>query len=434
MANDKDFIVKNAVEVGGSTKTTLGTVTNDNIDLSTGNYFAHSPAGVTTYTISNAATNQSFQLEVTGGAEEVAQNFSTTLYTGNGSTQTITNGIDLANDGGLVWIKGRNAVSNHALVDTERGGANSIASDTTAAERTDGAYGVTFNSNGFDSTGGNLNISGREQVAWTFKKAAGFFDVVVYDSSSGNTTNFGSAGATVDHNLGSVPGMIIVKCTDTGATNWKVYHRGLNGGTNPEQYEIELNQTGGEANSANSWNNTAPTSTQFTLGVSGDVNNSSRSYVAYLFAHDTASDGLIQCGSFVNDLSSVNVEVNLGWKPQWLLIKGASSGSGLGHWYIYDNSRTGQVLSANQSAAESADTSFTLTSNGFTPTTNFNGTLIYIAIRSAADLDLTWPTSIEWAGGVAPAAPATGETDLFSISTDDGGTTYQGFKVADNLS
>ena len=59
MANDKDFIVKNAVEVGGSTKTTLGTVTNDDIDLSTGNYFAHSPSGATTYTISNAGDNSS---------------------------------------------------------------------------------------------------------------------------------------------------------------------------------------------------------------------------------------------------------------------------------------------------------------------------------------------------------------------------------------
>ena len=64
MANDKDFIVKNAVEVGGSTKTTLGTVTNNNVDLSTGNYFADTPSGNSTYTFSNAGDNQSFQIEV----------------------------------------------------------------------------------------------------------------------------------------------------------------------------------------------------------------------------------------------------------------------------------------------------------------------------------------------------------------------------------
>ena len=86
MANDKDFLLKNAVEVGGPTKVTLGTVTNNDIDLATGNYFADTPSGTSTYTISNAGDVQSFQLEVTGGTEEVAQNFSTTLYTGTGAT------------------------------------------------------------------------------------------------------------------------------------------------------------------------------------------------------------------------------------------------------------------------------------------------------------------------------------------------------------
>ena len=47
--------------------------------------------------------------------------FSTWLYTGNGTTQTITNGIDLAGKGGLVWLKGRSAVSDNNLFDTLRG-------------------------------------------------------------------------------------------------------------------------------------------------------------------------------------------------------------------------------------------------------------------------------------------------------------------------
>ena len=425
MANDKDFIVKNAVEVGGSTKTTLGTVTNDDIDLSTGNYFAHSPSGATTYTISNAGDVQSFQVEVTGGTEEVAQNFSTTLYTGNESTNTITNNIDLSTDGGLVWVKDRNNAISHGLFDTERGIYKVLASDGTLSEETHTTSLTAFNSDGF-TLGNRSDYNGlsRSYVSWAFKKASGFFDVVTY-------TGNGTAGRTISHNLGTTVGCIIVKRTSS-TQNWAVYHRGNTAA--PETDVLYLNLTDATTDLGSVWYDTAPTSTEFTLGDQIGVNANGETYVAYLFAHDTASDGLIQCGSFVNDLSSVNVEVNLGWKPQWLLIKGASSGSGLGHWYIYDNSRTGQVLSANQTAAESADTSFTLTSNGFTPTTNFGGTLIYIAIRSAADLDLTWPTSIEWAGGVTPAAPATGETDLFSISTDDGGTTYQGFKVADNLS
>ena len=107
---------------------------------------------------------------VTPLAEVLSGLFSTHLYDGTGSNQTITNGVNLSGKGGMVWIKGRNATSDHALVDTVRGGANSIASNTTDAQRTDGAYGVTFNSNGFTSTGGNLNVNGREQVSWTFRK------------------------------------------------------------------------------------------------------------------------------------------------------------------------------------------------------------------------------------------------------------------------
>jgi hypothetical protein len=96
MANDKDFILKNAVEVGGPTNVTLGTVTSDDIDLSTGNYFKDTPSGTSTYTISNAGDVQSFQLEVTGGTEEVAQNFSTTIYTGDSANRDIVNNIDLS--------------------------------------------------------------------------------------------------------------------------------------------------------------------------------------------------------------------------------------------------------------------------------------------------------------------------------------------------
>ena len=421
MANDKDFVVAGAVEVGKDTKVTLGTVTSNNIDLATGNYFADTPTGASTYTISNAGDVQSFQLEVTGGTAEVAQNFSTTLYTGTGTTQTITNNIDLAGDGGIVWVKCRSDTADHRLIDTDGGANNILTPNNTSAYFNNSTIFSSFNSDGFSvATDVATNGSGRTYVSWTFKKEPSFFDVVTYTGTGGLTQ-------TINHNLGSTPGTIIVKRTD-GVGNWAVYHRSL-GAT---KY-LELEDTAAAATNSTFWYDTEPTSTQFTVGNDSSVNNSGYTYVAYLFAHDDAADGLIQCGSFVNDASSVNVEVNLGWKPQWLLIKG-SSGSGLGHWYIYDNARTGNILSPNQSAAESADTSFELTANGFTPTTNFNGTLIYIAIRAASDLDLTWPSSIEWAGGIAPSAPATGETDVYTLVTDDGGTSYVGVKTADNLS
>jgi hypothetical protein len=68
MANDKDFIIKNALEVGKDTKVTLGTITSGTVDLSTGNYFAETLAANTTYTFSNAGDVQAFQIEVTGAS------------------------------------------------------------------------------------------------------------------------------------------------------------------------------------------------------------------------------------------------------------------------------------------------------------------------------------------------------------------------------
>ena len=429
MANDKDFLLKNAVEVGGSTKTTLGTVTNDDIDLSTGNYFAHSPSGATTYTISNAGDVQSFQVEVTGGTEEVAQNFSTTLYTGTSADRDITNNIDLATDGGMVWIKSRTSTTTAFIFDTERGATKSLTPSETGAQETDGNTLKTFNTDGF-STGSSVKVNGsNDYVSWTFKKSAGFFDIVTY-------TGNGTAGRTISHNLGTTVGCIIVKRTSS-TQNWAVYHRGNTAA--PETDVLYLNLTDATTDLGSVWYDTAPTSTEFTLGDQIGVNANGETYVAYLFAHDTASDGLIQCGSFTTN-SSGDASVTLGWQPQWILYKRTDGSS---NWGMHDTQRVWSEtywnpLYADTNNAESgfASTRGWPTSTGF----EFQGQLsasanyIYMAIRSAADLDLTWPTSIEWAGGIPPAAPATGETDLFSISTDDGGTTYQGFKVADNLS
>ena len=62
--------------------------------------------------------------------------FSTYLYTGNGSTQTITNGIDLSGEGGFVWLKARSETQSHALFDTNRGPTKLLGSNHTDTEGT----------------------------------------------------------------------------------------------------------------------------------------------------------------------------------------------------------------------------------------------------------------------------------------------------------
>ncbi len=449
MANDKDFLLKNAVEVGGPTKVTLGSITSSDIDLATGNYFADTPTGASTYTISNAGDVQSFQLEVTGGTEEVVQNFSTTLYDGNGSTQTITNGIDLSGDGGMVWIKSRTSTTTAFIYDTERGATTSVTPSDTNAQESSGTTLTSFNSDGFsNSSSAKVNGSTNSYVSWTFKKEPSFFDVVTY-------TGNGVTGREIPHSLGSDVGLLIIKCT-SASNFWFTHHISRPSGA------LFLDSTDAETTGSTKYymgNDVSviqPTSTHFTVGGSTAgtmVNGLGETYVAYLFAHDDAADGLIQCGSYTGNSSTDGPEINLGWQPQWLLIKDTTGSQG--SWSIFDTARgivtsgIDPVLQANLSNAEYASADYLdALSNGFKLTVgggsygstqdthvNYTGhTYIYIAIRAASDLDLTWPSSIEWAGGVAPSAPATGETDVFTLSTDDGGTSYVGVKTADNLS
>ena len=200
--------------------------------------------------------------------------FSTYLYKGNGSSLTITNGIDLAGEGGLVWLKSRGTAENNNLWDTVRGVENNITSNTTTQQGS--IAGVTaFNSDGF-TLGSEFqnNQNNIDNSSWTFRKTPGFFDIVSY-AGTGSAHN-------IAHNLGSVPGCIIIKNLASGY-NWKVYHNKLDL-TNPGNYSLNLDQDIGRASSSATWNNTAPTSTHFTVGTNTDVNGSGSNYIAYLFA------------------------------------------------------------------------------------------------------------------------------------------------------
>lgn len=312
--------------------------------------------------------------------------FSTWLYTGNGSTQTITNGIDLAGKGGLVWVKDRtNAGSNHFLFDTLRGQGIGLSSSSTNGNVGSAGQGVSsFNAAGFNvnNTYYGLSTSSTNYASWTFRKAAKFFDVVSY-AGTGSAT-------TVAHSLGSVPGCIIVKQTNA-TRDWFVYHRST-GAFNA----LQLNTTDAAFGNNNYWNNTAPTSSVFSVGTDPRCNAPGATYVAYLFAHDaggfgdSGNDSVVSCGSFSTDGSGA-FSVTLGWEPQWVMIKASSTTS---DWRIQDSMRgmttlTGsgnQALKANQSAAEAAEKWVTITSTGFGMDATYTNlaastTYIYIAIR-----------------------------------------------------
>jgi hypothetical protein len=308
--------------------------------------------------------------------------FSTYLYTGNGSTQTITNGIDLSGKGGLTWIKRRSTVQYHHLFDTARGANYAVFSNATDANTYLPGSLSSFNSNGVSLGTNSLNDGGETYASWTFRKQPKFFDVVTY-TGTGSVQN-------IAHNLGSAPGAMLIKRTSS-ALGWYCYHRSLGNSAT-----IVLNSTNAQVTGSAIWNNTDPTSTQFTVGNS--VNNTSgETYVAYLYAHNaggfglTGTDNVISCGSYTGNGSATGPSITLGYEPQWLLVKSSTQAY---NWLLIDTMRGMPVngsnaqLEANNSNAEAAGgTYFSPTATGFNLTStsaqvNQSGqTYIYIAIR-----------------------------------------------------
>ena len=347
-------------------------------------------------------------LGISGGSASdptyVEDVFSTFVYDGTGSAQTITNGIDLSGEGGLVWAKVRNSTINHHLVDTERGGSKYIRSSQSAAEGTDTNMITSFNSDGF-TIGSSVYFSQspRPYTTWTFRKASGFFDVVTYAGT-------GSAHS-ISHSLGSVPGMILYKAIDD-SREWMVYHRSLGAS---QAVALNLDNAAFSTSDFGS----GPTSTQFSVG-SGAVNNTSgKNYIAYLFAHDDQSFGtdsdesIIKCGSYTGSGSSPTT-VTLGFEPQWVMIKRTTGGGG--DWVMYDNIRGcvdsnqgDQQLIANSTAAETNENRINFEATGFrlendaAPTNHSGQTYVYMAIRR-------------------PFKPPTAGTEVFAIDNQGTGT------------
>ena len=338
-----------------------------------------------------------------GDANYIEDVFSTYLYTGNGSTQTITNGIDLSGSGGLVWLKSRSNAENNILSDTVRGTPYWLVTNSTSAQDTNSPNLINaFNNNGFGLGVGytGINGSGESLVSWTFREQPKFFDIVTW-------TDNGASSRTLAHNLGSVPGCIIVKAA-TGTSSWYVYHRSsAASGFTPQECYVRLNATSAVTDSAGIWNNTAPTSTDFTVG--SQFQGGGITYIAYLFAHDAGgfglagTDNVISCGSYTGNGSTTGPVVTLGYEPQWIMLKNASA---VTDWVILDTMRGLVVggpdseLNPNQSAAESSATYITPTATGFQLNTtngayNASGnTFIYIAIRRGPMAVPTLGTSV----------------------------------------
>ena len=348
--------------------------------------------------------------------------FSTWLYTGTGTTQTITNGIDLAGKGGLVWMKGRSGATDHALYDTARGATFDLASNLTSAQTTQSTGLTSFLASGFSiGSLAKINTNAATYVSWTFRKQPKFFDVVTY-------TGDGTPDRLISHNLGNQPGCIIVKATSTTG-DWLTYHRSQENKTGhlntTAAFTVGTNVSGAPDLYIVGANNT----TQFYAVSSANTNGVT--YVAYLFAHDASgfgtygADNVISCGSYTGNGSAAGPVVTLGYEPQWLLVKRTDLPTS---WVLLDTMRGMVVVGndpfqrPNDSTAEVTNlnllepsaTGFILTTTDITLNAS-GGTYIYIAIRRGPMRTPTSGTSVfglnAHTGTEANATVTGGQTD-----------------------
>jgi len=317
----------------------------------------------------------------------------TKLYTGTGSNQSIT-GIGFQPD--FLWGKNREkntTYTDHVLVDAIRGSTKRIYSNKVDAESTGLTGVISFDTDGYTvGTGTNLNNNTDDILGWCWKAngtGSANTDGSISSTVSANTTagfsivKYTGTGsvATIGHGLGGkIPKMIIIKNTSSSspAYAWRVYNAGLTIGQS-------LQLQASNAQEAGYWNNTAPTTTVFSVGANGETNQSSGTNIAYCFADVT---GYSKFSTYIGNGNVDGTFVPLSFAPTFVMVKKAS---GAGSWWIHDNKTSPfnvatNVIVGNSDASETTGVAqMDFLSNGFklrdtTDASNSSGgTYIYMA-------------------------------------------------------
>ena len=312
--------------------------------------------------------------------------FNTVLYTGNAGTQNIT-GVGFQPD--WVWFKPRSYADNNVVFDSVRGVNKTLYTNTTNAEsdRTGNDSLTAFGSDGFSiGDWNNINTNSGTLVAWNWKAGTAFSNdasstsVGTIDSTGSvsvdtgfsiiSYTGTGSAG-TIAHGLGAVPNMILVKDRTT-AYNWVMYHSANTAA--PETDYLRLNTTDVTAD-YDMWNDTAPTSSVFSVSSYDWVNKSSDTFIAYCFA---SVDGYSKFGSYTGNSNADGPFVYTGFRPAFVMIKNTNATSTGAAWFMYDNKRDPINVMTNELAANATTTEggidggalMDFYSNGFKPRSN----------------------------------------------------------------
>ena len=353
--------------------------------------------------------------------DDPAQYFNTVLFTGDiqdsdgtGHDQAVT-GVGFQPD--WIWHKCRSHANQHMIVDSVRGTGGSptqmlfLSAQDNENEKNSNSNGAieSIDSDGFTVTAGNDSSSksnnaganGRTYVDWCWKAGTSFSNdasatsVGTIDSSgsANDTAGFsivsytgtGSAG-TIKHGLSTAPNWIIFKNRETAGQNWIVYHSATS--STPQDDFLKLNATSAVGSSTSYGNNTAPTTSVFSVGANDNTNKSSEGQIAYCFAE---KQGYSKFGSFSGTGNADGVFVHLGFRPAFIICKRTDSAD---NWMMVDNKRGSinlidEVIFSDLSQAEVSTNACDFLSNGFkarTTSTWINasgGTYIYMAFAES---------------------------------------------------
>ena len=305
--------------------------------------------------------------------------FQVQLYTGDGAADNaITLGGDTDMQPDIVWIKNRDATDAHCLFNSVRGATKVMHSNVTTAEATDADTLDSFTSDGFQVDADvKVNTNAETYVAWCWKESAtAGLDIV---SWTGNTT-----GRTISHNLSAVPKWIMTFCSDTAKAR-TCYHQKMD--ADPDNAGIFMEQTAAPVTStAVYFNNTAPTTSVFSVGASTNVNNDDSPMFAYVWSE---VQGFSKFGNYEGNGNADGTFVYTGFKPAYVMTKSIDSTSS---WHIFDNKREGynvdnDPLVAEANTAEATTDMIDLLSNGFkfriSTDPNVAETYVYMAFAEA---------------------------------------------------
>ena len=302
--------------------------------------------------------------------DDPSAHFQTALYSGNGSTQSITNdgNSDLQPD--WLWFKSRNSTQVHQLFDTSRGIAKSLRSNDNSGDNTDDPNDrlTAINSDGFSlGDDGNPNNGSNTYVCWQWKanggttstNSDGTVNVTIQVNSTAGFSIMkwngnGNTSGTVGHGLGAKPDFIIEKYGLDGTSNWGVAFPAFE-----TSKLLVLNSTSAFA--------TASGLSGYNTSVFTDGNGAATGgTIAFAFKN---IKGYSKFGRYRGNGSENGPFVYTGFKPQWILFKNADAAE---EWVLQDTKRdtinpiTKNIrVDSNIAEADASGLDIDFLSNGF---------------------------------------------------------------------